>query len=64
MKHVVVFQDYNDDLPHEAYESVADEANAWLQKHPKAQIVASHTNLKATHEWTEFALTLIVELPD
>ena len=64
MKHVVVFQDFDNDNPNIAYVNVATEANKWLQEHPDAQIVASHTNLQTTADWTEFALTLIVELPD
>ena len=47
-----------------AYEVVEEQANAWLEEHPSANILASHTNMTAEIEWTEFSLTLIVELPD
>jgi hypothetical protein len=47
-----------------AYEAVQEQANTWLEEHPNTNILASHTNMAAETEWTEFSLTLIVELPE
>ena len=64
MKQVMIFQDFDNNDPNIAYANGATEANKWFQEHPEAQIIASHTNLQTTAEWTEYVLTLIVELPD
>jgi hypothetical protein len=61
MKKVIVFNS-NDGVG--AYGEVEADANEWLEAHPEAKILASHTNLATNEDITEFCLTLIVELPD
>jgi hypothetical protein len=64
MKHVVVFHSAQwANAAVSAYEDVQAQANVWLEFHTQATILASHTNMTAEAEWTEFALTLIVEMP-
>lgn len=62
MKKVVVFSANSSML--EAYHDVEADTHDWLHEHPGATILASHTNMSAKRGWTEFALTLIVELPE
>ncbi len=65
MKQVVVFNaSRRVENIESAYEAVQEQANTWLEEHPNTNILASHTNMTAETEWTEFSLTLIVELPD
>jgi len=47
-----------------AYADVQKLANKWLAEHPRAAIITSHTNLAAESDFTEFALTLIVDMPE
>lgn len=68
MKQVVVFALYAIDSM-ACYQDVQEQANAWLTAHPDATILASHTNMSAgdargDSQYSEFALTLIVEVPD
>lgn len=59
---VNVFADAgNDD---DAYIKAEQRANDYLRENPQAKIIASHTNMSTREDWIEFALTLIVELPD
>lgn len=48
----------------DAYIDAEQRANEYLKENPQAKIIASHTNMSSREDWTEFALTLIVELPD
>lgn len=52
------------DAGFKAYGNVQDRANKWLAEHPEVCYIDSHTNMHADETATEFALTLIVELPD
>lgn len=63
MKQIIVFHSAQwSDAAISPYEDVTAQANAWLRAHPHATILDSHTNMTAETNWTEFCLTLIVEL--
>lgn len=62
MIQVNIFADGSTDSM-DTYTAVEQAANTWLKEHPDAKVIASHTNMAATDDWTEFAITLIVELP-
>lgn len=67
MKQVVVFPAYSIDCM-TAYGDVENAANMWFQEHPDAVLLASHSSQAAGEEagkmWTEFALTLIVDISE
>lgn len=67
MKEVHIFHFAGED--EYPYGTVEEEATEWLQKHPKAVLLASHTNQSSRPSRNsedhiiDFALTLIVEVP-
>lgn len=63
MKQIVVFASSGSSAD-ESYTSVEFDVNTWLAQHPRAVLLASHTNMAANETWTEYAITLIVELPE
>jgi hypothetical protein len=65
MKKVIVFSNFSDGLS-AACTNTETDANDWLETHPDATILASHTNqlVEADGPQYHFTLTLIVEFPD
>ncbi len=63
MKQVVVFAAAGGTV-NDSYTSVESDANTWLREHTDTSLLASHTNMVANESWTEFALTLIIDIPE
>lgn len=48
-----------------AYEDVETLVNIWLDEHPGAEVIhPPTTNMVADREWTEFAFTMVVRVPE
>ncbi len=67
MLKVKVFRQVASDVNSDnAYAQVEKKTNTWLHTNHivREQLVASHTNMSSHPDYTEFALTLIVNLPE
>lgn len=65
---IIIFHDNDNGCNESAYDTVNRQCREWFREHPEAIYVTSHsTALKGNYgegPWTEFSLTLVVNVPD